>query len=263
MVGPHRIAYRDQGAGEPVLLVHSGGFTSRQWKKLIDALAPSFRVVAPDLLGYGASTPWPPKTPFRASEDVAVLKAVLDAVGGSAHLIGHSYGGYLAMQLALERPEAVRTLAVYEPVSFGVLTPEEHADVTSALPGTEPDEAWLEQFVEWWNGKGAWRALNEETRNAFRAVAWKVMQEVLSLASDRTPLEAYAKISAPTLFMAGAATRPVELLVTRRLAEGLPNAKLELFPAAGHMGPITHAPLINAAIARHLQQSGKSSGTTP
>jgi pimeloyl-ACP methyl ester carboxylesterase len=61
-----------------VLLVHSGGFTSRQWRKLAEGLAPRYRVLAPDLLGYGASGPWPDGEPFHFRQDLAFLESLLD-----------------------------------------------------------------------------------------------------------------------------------------------------------------------------------------
>ena len=104
------------------------------------------------------------------------------------HLVGHSYGGLLALQLALVRPHAVRSIAVYEPVTFGILG-EDDAEArasVAALPRYVPDEhgvdeAWLAGFVDWWNGPGAWTRLAPQTRQAFRDMGWKVSEEVASL----------------------------------------------------------------------------------
>jgi pimeloyl-ACP methyl ester carboxylesterase len=240
----------------PVLLIHSGGFTSRQWRKLGELLAPRHRVIAPDLLGYGAER-WPAGKPFHFREDVAMLAGLLDE---PAHVVGHSYGGLLALQLALARPDAVRRIAVYEPVAFGILDEPEDAAAREAIGRLEPyrpdaagvDERWLEGFVDWWQGAGAWRALGAETRQAFRDVGWKLSQEVASLAADRTDRARYASIAAPALILGGERTHPAELHVVRKLARTLPHATLQLFPGLGHMGPITHAAAINAAIAAFL-----------
>ncbi|HEY0477618.1 MAG TPA: alpha/beta hydrolase [Kofleriaceae bacterium] len=239
------------------LLIHSGGFTSRQWRKLAQRLAPSHDVLAPDLIGYG-DNPWPPGKPFHFRQDVDRLAGLLDR---PADVVGHSYGGLLALQLALARPDLVRSLALYEPVAFGVLG-DADADARAQLPrpGYQPDaagvdEAWLQGFVDWWNGPGAWAALAEPTRAAFRAVAWKVYQEVTSLSADTTDRARYATIGAPTLLLGGARTPMTEQRTLERLAEALPHARLELFPGMGHMGPITHADVVNDAIAGHLAAS--------
>ncbi|HWO18982.1 MAG TPA: alpha/beta hydrolase [Kofleriaceae bacterium] len=241
----------------PVLLIHSSGFTSRQWRRLADLLAPRYRVIAPDLLGYGAAR-WPVGEPFHFRQDVALLAGLLDE---PAHIVGHSYGGLLALQLALARPELVRRIAVYEPVIFGFLDEPEDAAARAAVDqlGTyRPDaagldEPWLERFADWWQGPGAWRALPAPTRQAFCDVGWKLSQEVASLLADRTDRARYATITAPTLILAGERTQPAELHVVQKLARTLPGAKLELFPELGHMGPITGGAAVNAAIAAFLE----------
>lgn len=236
------------------LLIHSGGFTSRQWRRLAQRLAPIHDVLAPDLIGYG-DAPWPPGKPFHFRQDVDRLAGMLDR---PADVVGHSYGGLLGLQLALARPAQVRALALYEPVAFGVLGPADaDARAQLALPAYQADaagvdEAWLTAFVDWWNGAGAWAALAEPTRAGFRAVAWKVHQEVATLSADTTDRARYATITAPTLLLGGGRTAPTELRTLERLAEALPHARLEVFPGMGHMGPITHADVVGAAIVAHL-----------
>jgi pimeloyl-ACP methyl ester carboxylesterase len=251
----------EAGAGPPAVLVHSGGFTSRQWRRLADALAPTHHVLAPDLLGYGASTPWPPGQPFHFREDLAALVALLDTLAEPAHLVGHSYGGFLALQAALARPARVRSIAAYEPVAFGILDEPDDAALRAPL-ATLPDhydlthgadDAWLEAFVDWWNGAGAWRAMGDDARASFRALGWKVFQEVMSLVADRTDRAGYAAIGAPTLILGGGRSPATERRVLDKLVATLPHARLELFPDHGHMGPITAAARVNTAILEHLR----------
>jgi pimeloyl-ACP methyl ester carboxylesterase len=238
------------------LLIHSGGFTSRQWRRLAQRLAPTHDVLAPDLIGYG-DEPWPPGKPFHFRQDVDRLIGMIDRPA-PVDVVGHSYGGLLGLQVALARPDRVRSLALYEPVAFGVLgaadadaraqlaLPEYHADAAGV------DETWLAGFVDWWNGPGAWAQLAESTRAGFRAVAWKVYQEVSTLGADTTDRARYATIAAPTLLLGGGRTPETERRTLERLAEALPRARLTVFPEMGHMGPITHADVVNAAITEHL-----------
>lgn len=253
-VGSRDISLSDDGAGDPVLLLHSGGFSSRQWRRLTQSLAPSHRVLAPDLLGYGGSSPIAEGEPFEYGEDVDALEAIA-AGEGPLHVVGHSYGGLLALQLALRKPAAVRSLALYEPVAFGALDcpgDEGLRDASGLLSPSFEGEPWLARFVEWWNGPGAWSALAPEARAGFLAVGWKVFREVNSLLVDRTSSATYGTIAAPTLLLGGGKTPAAERRVVENLAAAMQHAKLEVFPEMGHMGPITHATTVNAAIVAHI-----------
>jgi pimeloyl-ACP methyl ester carboxylesterase len=248
-------------AMQTVLLIHSGGFTSRQWRKLAEALAPRFRVLAPDLLGYGEQGAWPEGEAFHYRQDLELLESLIG--DEPVHLVGHSYGGFLALQLALRRPELVRSIAVYEPVAFSVLDEVEDADARVALglvkrvwepDASGTDEAWLRGFVEWWNGAGAWERLNEETRAAFRSVGWKLFQEVMTLAAAETDRATYATIAVPTLLLGGELSPLAERRVVECLGAALPRATARFFPGVGHMGPISHAGMVNEAIVAHLAE---------
>jgi pimeloyl-ACP methyl ester carboxylesterase len=253
---PH-LAIHEQGAGAPIVLLHSSGFSSRQWRRLATELAAAgARAIVPDLLGYGASTPWPDGAPFELREDVDAIVRLLDELAAPAHLVGHSYGGLLALQAALHRPAAVRSLALYEPVAFGVLdTPDDtpiRDAVIASVDAPFDGEPWLRRFVEWWNGPGGWDAMAPEAKASFLAVGWKLACEVKSLVADRTSRAAYATIAAPTLLLGGDLTPVPEQLVVARLAAALPAARHQRIAGAGHMGPITHGAAVNAAIAAHL-----------
>jgi pimeloyl-ACP methyl ester carboxylesterase len=243
-----------------VLLLHSGGFTSRQWRRLVELLAPRFDVIAPDFLGYGSRPRWPEGKPFHFHQDVALIESL---VRGPVHLVGHSYGGLIAMQFALRHQDRVQSIAVYEPVTMGVLRMPEDDDALRALHTVRRtwdagangvDEGWLRDFVEWWNGAGAWERLPEDTRQAFRVVGWKVFQEVITLLGDTTSRETYATIAAPTLLLAGEASPLTERRTVQRLGESLPRATVHWLPGVGHMGPISHAAIVNEAIAAHLAE---------
>lgn len=117
--GPHglRIAYDDEGQGVPVVLVHGLGSHRRRWDPLAARLVDAgFRVVRPDLRGFGASEPSPDVyTVGDLAGDVASV--VAEARLERFHLVGHSLGGMIAQQVALDGAEAIETLTLVSTTS--------------------------------------------------------------------------------------------------------------------------------------------------
>ena len=162
------------GRGRPVVFIHSSGLSGRQWRSLAEALAADHQAIVPDLFGYGRSMQPDDPSAITTADDVGPLRRLLAGVGRPVSLVGHSYGGFLALLLAAELsrvdPKAVRAVAVYEPVAFGSLAessalglpaaPELDEYVLATPEETFFDladggyEGWLRRFVGWWNGRG-------------------------------------------------------------------------------------------------------------
>ncbi len=263
--GNHTVNVRVEGAGEPVLLLHSAGFSGTQWTKLVSLLKDRYQVIVPDLHGYGESSPWPAKETFSHEQDVEFLARYLDGLRDPAHIVGHSYGAFVALQLALRRPVRLRSLALYDPVAFGVLRSSGHArgvmDLEKAaneVAGPFPegrsggDDIWVRSFIDYWNGAGSYDAMPEAKRGQLLALGRKMYWEVAELTSDRTPHWFYENITAPALILTGSRTTPAASGIARILAQTLPAATLHEIRDAGHMGPVTHAAEVNRAVASFL-----------
>ena len=107
--------FREAGAGPGVVCTHSNASTSGQWRALMDLLAPSFRILAPDSYDSGNSPRWPSDRVIQLRDEVALIEPVLSRAGSPLSLVGHSYGAAVALIAALANPGRVRAIALYEP----------------------------------------------------------------------------------------------------------------------------------------------------
>ncbi|ETA93343.1 hypothetical protein O982_22380 [Mycobacterium avium 10-5581] len=115
-----RVAFRDQGEGEVLLLIHGMAGSSETWRSVIPPLAKKFRVIAPDLLGHGESAK--PRTDYSLGAFAVWLRDFLDELGVSrATVIGHSLGGGVAMQFVYQHPDYAQRLIL---ISSGGLGPD-------------------------------------------------------------------------------------------------------------------------------------------
>jgi pimeloyl-ACP methyl ester carboxylesterase len=257
----------DSGRGEIVVLLHSSGLSGGQWRRTAEHLVEAgARALAPDLLGCGRNAPWPEGEPFDYLEDVALVARLLPKLDEPVHLVGHSYGGLVALRVAAAAPARLRSLTLYDPVAFGVLEPERDADARVELTRAWPtwgvneaeQEAWLTTFIDYWGGQGAFARLSAAARAELRRVGWVVAEGVRTLTGDATRAGAYGGITAPTLLVTGERSPLAAQRVVARLAEALPNARLERVEGAGHMGPLSHLARFNELLTAHLALASRA-----
>lgn len=111
-VSETRVAYRDDGTGPPVVLLHGCPFSSFVWRNVLPTLANNHRCIAPDLLGLG-DTETPPDTDWSLFAQEQMVLGLFDALGiAQASVIGHDHGGAIAQMLAARHPDRVDRLVL-------------------------------------------------------------------------------------------------------------------------------------------------------
>lgn len=257
--------FREVGTGPGVVCLHANASSSSQWRALMELLAPKFRVLAPDSYGSGKSPAWPGERPLRLRDEVALIEPVLARAGEPLSLVGHSYGGTVALIAALAQPQRVRALVLYEPTLFALLDaespPPNDADgIRAAVGGATAalDAGDLEgaagQFIDFWMGAGSWALTPAARRGPIVNSIVNIRHWGSALFGEPTPLQAFATLRIPVLYLKGTQSPASSLGVARLLTRTLPQVEVVELAGVGHMGPVTHPELVNAAIARFLDR---------
>mgnify|MGYP001219204715 FL=1 len=264
-----RIGLDDSGCGEPVVLLHSSCYSRRQWRPLVKQLSGRYRTLALDLYGYGETDfPQHPET-FTIEDEVALVGSLLDRVGNPVHLVGHSYGGAVALAAALQHPDRIRSLTLHEPVVFHLARLAGLTDVTEGIDRmaaelTEKVQAGLpaaaaQVFIDYWRGAGTWEKLPQKGQREAARVISKVLLELRAIFGTSYGFEEYGALQHPIYMTAGTTGRSAAQQVTKLLARVLVDGSLYFVSGVGHMAPITHPRLINTHIVAHLEQQAASS----
>jgi pimeloyl-ACP methyl ester carboxylesterase len=254
--------YREAGAGEPIVFLHCSSGSSGAWAPVMGQLGPGYRLLAPDLLGYGRNTPWPREGVLAPDGELGIVEALLDVADQPVHLVGHSYGGTVALSLASRFPRRVASLTLIEPVAFQLLRGVDELDGWReiaalaerhlALVDQGLHAAAAEAFVIYWTGPKSWQQMPDAARDSAVRSAVKVAAEWQLMFTAEDDLGPIAGIEAPTLLVCGGRTRTPARRVVEILRQALLHARYHEIADAGHMSPLTHPAQVAEAIRRHV-----------
>jgi pimeloyl-ACP methyl ester carboxylesterase len=266
MLHGDQVAYRDEGVGEVLLLIHGMGGSSASWRALVPELARKYRVIAPDLLGHGDSDK--PRGDYSLGAFAVWLRDFLDALGiPKITLIGHSLGGGIAMQFAHQHRDYCRRLVL---ISSGGLGSEVGRLLRMlSLPGAElvlpliasrpaiavgnalrarSGDRTATRFSETWRAQAA--LANRDNRQAFLRTLRSVVDH---RGQSVCALNRLVNAHLPALIISGEQDRVIPVGHAHAAHKALPNSRLHVLPGVWHHPqverPTTVATLIEDFIA--------------
>lgn len=242
------VTYGEAGSGPTLVLIHGSPGEGRAWNRVVPLLADRFRVLTPDLPGYGRASPLPATTAGTAAmaDGIAQLIASLDT---PVLLGGHSYGGNVALHVLAKVPDRIQALALFEPVFFRALelagetgpleAARRHFSAYAVRAAAEEPDAIID-MVDYWFGAGAFSQLPPPVQGFLRGAAPRNAVDVRASLSETLPEAALTGFGGPALVAHGSASAPVAIAIARALGTLLPAAEVVSIAGASHGMIDTH-----------------------
>lgn len=250
-------------SGPIVMLVHSSVSGARQWGPLIDDLQDRFRVRAVNLFGYGRTPPWPERRTQSLGDQARLVEAALPPGAAEICLVGHSFGGAVAMKAAARLGARVRRLVLLETNPFDLLAQHgrqrayaEAVALRDCVKTCGDRGEWAiaaERFADYWGGVGTWHGMRLERRAAFAQALMPNYFEWDAVMNDGTTAEQWAALlPKETLLIADSRSALPIREITAILRGAAPAWRYLDVPGAGHMAPLTRPDLINPLVRTFL-----------
>ncbi|QIK05363.1 alpha/beta hydrolase [Streptomyces sp. ID38640] len=265
--GDGRLAYRDIGAGRPVVLLHGGFLDSGMWDDQLPALTQNHRVIAPDARGHGASSN--ATRAFRHTDDLAALLRHLDV--GPAVLVGLSMGAATAVDTALEHQGLVRALVVS---GAGTSEPDFHdpwvkdvmAEQARALAAGDV-EGWIDAFMLF--APGPHRTLDDVDQDVVRRLREMTARTLAKHTGTEPDWQVpvadtwarAAKITVPVLALSGAIDAQDQIGMGERLVHSVAHGRAETIDGTAHYLNMERPEAFNESLGEFLRTVAAQEGT--
>lgn len=258
---------RTSDIGEAVLALHCSGGNARQWRPLQQALKDQYALLTPEHYGTTQARLWMADRKLSLADEAEQSLALIDGTDGGVHLVGHSYGGALALHIALARPGRIASISLYEPCAFHLL-PQLGAGADHALSEITALAATIDRhitagnhsdamsaFVNYWNGEGAWQGMKPEHQEHLSQWAVNANHAFDALFAEQASQQEYRQLNIPVELMLGTCSPDSVHAVAAGLKQCLPHCRVTEMPGMGHMGPLTHAEKVAQAIVDHIESN--------
>jgi pimeloyl-ACP methyl ester carboxylesterase len=273
------LAYREQGEGDPVVFVHGSSSDLRSWEQQLPEIGMSYRAIAYSRRYARPNPDIEPGVDDQMLPHVSDLATVLRGLDAApAHLVGHSWGGFICLLAAIRHPELVRSLVLQEPpvLSLVMSTPPRPGEVLKLLvrrPRTAravlrftaltylpaaaafrrgDDEAALERFAHGALGRDTYARLPEARRRQARENIATLRAQLLGAGFPPLSDDDVRSVRVPTLLMTGARSPAFLLRLTDCLHALLPDVERCEIAAASHVMTEENPRAVNAAILAFL-----------
>ena len=256
--------FLEAGSGPVVMLIHSSVSGARMWRRLVDDLKDDFHVRAVNLYGYGNTPRWPSDTTQSLYDQARLVETVLPTKADTICLVGHSFGGSVAMKLAARLSGRVTKLVLLETNPFYLLEQSGRVDafgeameLRDCVKKFGARGEWAraaEKFADYWGGAASWHNMSIERRNTFVEALKPNYFEWDAVMDETTPVEQWARLlPRSTLLVSDPNTVLPIREITTILRRACPMWTYKEIAGGGHMAPLTRPDLVNPLLKAFLR----------
>lgn len=260
--GDENIEFQDSGGDGPVVLFVPGSFsTPAAWRPVQKLLPQGYRFVSTSLCGYGGTGETRNSADFDMGHEIRVIEAVAAEIGGPVHLVGHSFGGTVALAAALAGAVELLGIATFEANPLRLMRAAGRDDLfdatremsdayEAALAAGEADAP--KRIIDFWGGDGSYAALPDAVQEYCRQTACaNVLDWHTCFGFEAAPRD-YARLDVPVLLARGGLANTAIVTITDVLAAHIPDARVEAVADAGHFLISSHPQDCAALLADFL-----------
>ncbi|MEQ9335293.1 alpha/beta hydrolase [Thalassobaculum sp.] len=243
------IDFVEQGDGPAVLFVSGSFGTPAAWRGMWKRLPAGYRLVATSILGYGATRETRTPADLDMAHEVRVIGKAAARIGAPVHLVGHSFGGTVALVAALAGVAEIRSIATFEANPLALI--REHGSeelyertrmmslaFEAAHAGGERDAAG--RIIDFWGGAGSFAAMPEVVQDYCRTTAGANVLDWRTAFAFAASKADYARLDIPVLLVRGSAACQEMATITDGLAACLPNVRPAVVEGASHFLITSH-----------------------
>lgn len=253
--------YADTGSGPAILFLPGSFGTGTAWKAVLGHLGDHYRTVTTSLLGYGSTPDTRPDGNATMAQQVELIDRIIDRMGTSPHLVGHSYGGLSALVHALTGQCKPQSLLLLEANPLGLLRAVgdlEHYAMFESMTRTyfadfaRGDAEAARHVIDFYGGLGTFDSMPPKVRSYVVATTAVNLRDWSSGTPFEPSQETLWSIAIPTTVVRGGNGHPAMRRIAELLHDSIPEARLVTIEGGSHFLPSSHAAEIAAVIRQHL-----------
>ena len=245
-----KIDYIEYGEGPAILFIPGSFSTPSAWNQVQELMPPNFRFIGTSLCGYGSTEELRSIDNYGMHNLIDIIETVVAKIGQPVHLVGHSFGGMVALASALSERFQILSITTFEANPITLIDACEHRhlfeetikikDEFEAAFNAQNDDA-ARIIIDFWGGDGSFDSMPNSVQQYCRQTAYSNVLDWHTALSFRAKADDYAKLSMPVLLVRGAHANTQMVQITKTLQTCIPNQRSVIINNAAHFLITSHA----------------------